>query len=163
MSSDIFSIQALENISKSLKEWKKQLSRGLEDFESKEGESFKIDGVDVQWHIQFGGYITQQYTAKTVGGKQQPVKAYEKIIKKIPSTVRKHLLELNKREIINPKIGEITNLHSLVPLSQNSSVPIFALKSEHGVVGAHFNKVKEFEQTLDNIANNLIDNINALS
>lgn len=163
MSSDIFSIQALENISKSLNEWEKQLTRGLEDFKSKEGEPFTIDEAEVQWHIQFAGYITQQYTAKTVGGKQQPVKAYERIIKKIPSTVRKHLLELNKKEIVNPKIGEITNLHSLVPLSQNSSVPIFALKAEHGVVGAHFNKVKEFEQTLEYIATNLIANINALS
>jgi cellulose biosynthesis protein BcsQ len=163
MSSDIFSIQALENISKSLKEWKKQLTRGLEDFKEKEGEPFTIDNAEVRWHIQFAGYITQQYTAKTVGGKQQPVKAYEKIIKKIPYTIKKYLMELNAKEMISPKIGEITNLHSLVPLSQNSSVPIFALKSEHGVVGAHFNKVKEFEQTLSIISKNLVKNLKVLS
>lgn len=163
MSSDIFSIQALENIAKSLTEWKKQLSRGLQDFKDKEGEPFLIDEEIVSWHIQFAGYITQQYTAKTVGGKKQPVKAYEKIIKKIPSTVRKYLMGLNSAELNSPKLGEITNLHSLVPLSQNSSVPIFALKSEHGVVGAHFNKVKEFERTLDIISNSLLSNINVLS
>lgn len=163
MSSDIFSIQALENIAKSLKEWKKQLTRGLLDFKEKEGEAFLIDNVEVSWHIQFAGYITQQYTAKTVGGKKQPVKAYEKIIKKIPSTVKKYLMELNSAELIKPKIGEITNLHSLVPLSQNSSVPIFALKAEHGVVGAHFNKVKEFEETLEEITINLLDNLDSLS
>jgi cellulose biosynthesis protein BcsQ len=162
MSSDIFSIQALENISKSLKEWKKQLSRGLEDFKDKEGEPFTIDNEEVTWHIQFAGYITQQYTAKTVGGKKQPVKAYERIIKKIPATVKRHLNSLNKAEISTPKIGEITNLHSLVPLSQNSSVPIFALKAEHGVVGAHFNKVKEFENTLLDISDNLLNNLNEL-
>lgn len=163
MSSDIFSIQALENISKSLKEWEKQLTRGLEDFKEREGEPFTIDNEEVFWHIQFAGYITQQYTAKTVGGKLQPVKAYEKIIKKIPQTIKRHLMELNKKEMVNSKIGEITNLHSLVPLSQNSSVPIFALKAEHGVVGAHFNKIKEFEQTLEDISKNLMDNLNALS
>lgn len=163
MSSDIFSNQALENISKSLREWRKQLSRGLEDFKDKEGEPFVIDGKEVTWHIQFAGYITQQYTAKTVGGKKQPVKAYEQIIKKIPSTVKKHLLILNNNDIPHPKIGEITNLHSLVPLSQNSSTPIFALKAEHGVVGAHFNKVKEFEQTLKIIVDNLLDNLKELS
>ncbi|MDT0643962.1 AAA family ATPase [Zunongwangia sp. F363] len=163
MSSDIFSIQAIENIAKSLKEWKKQLSRGLNDFKEREGEPFLIDEKEVQWHIQFGGYITQQYTAKTVGGKKQPVKAYEKIIKKIPGTVKKHLMELNKDDLNTPKLGEITNLHSLVPLSQNSSVPIFALKAEHGVVGAHFNKVKEFEKTLKTISDNLITNLNYLS
>ncbi len=163
MSSDIFSIQALENIAKSLNEWKKQLTRGLEDFQDKEGEAFLIDNVAVSWHIQFAGYVTQQYTAKTVGGKKQPVKAYEKIIKKIPSTVKKHLMALNSSELTSPKIGEITNLHSLVPLSQNSSVPIFSLKAEHGVVGAHFNKVREFEETLETITNNLITNLNTLS
>jgi len=163
MSSDIFSIQALENIAKSLKEWNKQLTRGLGDFKDKEGEPFYIDNVEVKWHIQFAGYITQQYTAKTVGGKQQPVKAYERIIKKIPATIRKYLLELNYADIVYPKIGEITNLHSLVPLSQNSSVPIFALKAEHGVVGAHFNKVKEYEHTLEGITKHLIENLNALS
>lgn len=162
MSSDIFSIQALENISKSLKEWNKQLSRGLEDFNEKEGEPFTIDNEEVTWHIQFAGYITQQYTAKTVGGKKQPVKAYERIIKKIPTTVKRHLNSLNKTELTAPKIGEITNLHSLVPLSQNSSVPIFGLKAEHGVVGAHFNKVKEFESTLKIIADKLLKNLNEL-
>lgn len=163
MSSDIFSIQALENIAKSLEEWKKQLTRGLEDFKEKEGVAFLIDEEEVSWHIQFAGYITQQYTAKTVGGKKQPVKAYERIIKKIPLTVKKYLMELNSAELTKPKIGEITNLHSLVPLSQNSSVPIFALKAEHGVVGAHFNKVKEFEETLEEITANLLENLNILS
>lgn len=163
MSSDIFSLQALENISKSLKEWNSQLSRGLSDYKAKEGEPFVIDEEEAEWHLKFGGYITQQYTAKTVEGKKQPVNAYEKIIKKIPVTVKKHLLSINTIDIPNPQIGEITNLHSLVPLSQNSSVPIFNLKSEHGVVGAHFNKVKEYEATLSSLSTNLISNLTALS
>ncbi|MEJ7829597.1 MAG: AAA family ATPase [Segetibacter sp.] len=163
MSSDIFSLQALENISKSLVEWSAQLSRGLVDYEDKEGESFKVNDEDIRWHLKFGGYITQQYTAKTVDGKKQPVSAYEKIIKKIPSTIKKHLLTINEKDIPNPQLGEITNLHSLVPLSQNSSVPIFNLKSEDGVVGAHFNKVKEYESTLKGITQNLIQNLNFLS
>lgn len=162
MSSDIFSLQALENISKSLKDWELQLTRGLADFKLRERESFKINGQEASWHLQFGGYITQQYTAKTVNGKKQPVNAYEKIIKKIPSTIKKHLLTLNNSEISYPQIGEITNLHSLVPLSQNSSVPIFNLKSEHGVVGAHFNKVKEYEETLSQMATKLIKNLNQI-
>jgi len=163
MSSDIFSLQALENISKSLKEWNSQLTRGLSDYKIREGEAFTIDSREISWQLKFGGYITQQYTAKTVDGKKQPVNAYEKIIKKIPSTIKKHLLSINSVEISKPLIGEITNLHSLVPLSQNSSAPIFNLKAEHGVVGAHFNKVKEYENTLAEISKNLINNLNELS
>jgi cellulose biosynthesis protein BcsQ len=66
MSSDIFSLQALENISKSLIEWKKQLDRGLEDYKMRELEDFKINNNPISWNLQFAGYITQQYTAKTV-------------------------------------------------------------------------------------------------
>jgi cellulose biosynthesis protein BcsQ len=163
MSSDIFSLQALKNISKSLKEWNSELSRGLSDFETKENEAFMIGGNPVSWHLKFAGYITQQYTAKTVAGKKQPVNAYERIIKRIPKTVEDHLQSLNDVLIPNPCIGEITNLHSLVPLSQSNSAPIFNLKSEHGVVGAHFNKVREFEQTLSIISSNLLANLKVLS
>lgn len=163
MSSDIFSLQALNNISKSLTEWKHQLSRGLNDYYQKEGEEFKIGNVVIKWHIQFAGYVTQQYTAKTVEGKKQPVNAYERIIKKIPAAIKNELLSLNSNVIKDPKIGEITNLHSLVPLSQNNSVPIFNLKAEHGVVGAHFNKVREFEKTLEMLTKNLMKNLDQLS
>ncbi|WP_087137444.1 ParA family protein [Elizabethkingia meningoseptica] len=159
MSSDIFSLQALENISKSLAEWKKQLNRGLEDYKFREQEEFKINNSPISWNLQFAGYITQQYTAKTVNGVKRPVTAYEKIIKKIPSAIQKHLISHNLISLKFAKLGEITNLNSLIPLSQSSSVPIFDLKSENGVVGAHFNKVKEYDQTLKQITSNLMQNI----
>lgn len=163
MSSDIFSLQAIENIAISIKEWNEQLTRGLADYEQKESEPFMINNANVVWNLKFAGYITQQYTAKTVNGKMQPVNAYEKIIKKIPHTIEKYFHALNAVDLDYERIGEITNLHSLVPLSQNSSVPIFDLKGSNGVVGAHFNKVKEFEATLAGLADNLISNIDKLS
>jgi len=159
MSSDIFSLQALENISKSLTEWKKQLDRGLEDYKIRELEEFKINNNPISWNLQFAGYITQQYTAKTVNGVKRPVNAYEKIIKKIPSAIQKYLIANNSIQLKVTQLGEITNLNSLIPLSQSSSVPIFNLKSENGVVGAHFNKVKEFDNTLFDIITNLTLNI----
>ncbi|WP_312422404.1 ParA family protein [Epilithonimonas sp.] len=159
MSSDIFSLQALENISISLNEWKKQLHRGLEDYLEKENEDFKINNDKISWNLQFAGYITQQYTAKTVAGIKRPVNAYEKIIKKIPITVQKYLVANNSIKLEKIKLGEIPNLDSLIPLSQSSNVPIFELKSEHGVVGAHLNKVKEYDITLQEITSNLLINI----
>lgn len=159
MASDIFSLQALENISKSLNEWKNQLNRGLNDYRDKEKEEFTINKLPVIWNLQFAGYITQQYTAKTVNGKKQPVNAYERIIKKIPSAIQKHLVHNNSLSLKVNKLGEITNLNSLIPLSQNSSVPIFMLKSENGVVGAHFNKVKEYDTTINDIVSNLQSNV----
>lgn len=159
MSSDIFSLQALENISISLTEWQKQLERGLEDYYLKEDEDFTINGNKVVWDLQFAGYITQQYTAKTVSGVKRPVNAYERIIKKIPTAIKKYLISNNEIILQKEKLGEIPNLNSLIPLSQSNNVPIFELKSEHGVVGAHFNKVKEYDKTLEDIIDNLLLNI----
>lgn len=159
MSSDIFSLQALENISISLSEWKKQLQRGLEDYFDKANEDFTINDKKISWDLQFVGYITQQYTAKTVFGIKRPVNAYEKIIKKIPNAINKYLITNNTIQLRKNKLGEIPNLNSLIPLSQSSNVPIFDLKSEHGVVGAHFNKVKEYDSTLKEITDNLLLNI----
>ncbi|MFP3593876.1 ParA family protein [Chryseobacterium sp. SIMBA_038] len=159
MSSDIFSLQALENISKSLNEWKFQLERGLEDYKAKEKEDFEINNKIIKWNLQFAGYITQQYTAKTINGKKQPVNAYEKIIRRIPSAIQKHLVANNIIQLRSNKLGEVPNLNSLIPLSQSSSAPIFNLKSENGVVGAHFNKVKEYDNTIKSIVSNLQLNI----
>ncbi len=160
MSSDIFSLRAIENISLSLKEWKEGLDQGLAEYERKEEESYKIAESEVSWQLQFIGYVTQQYTAKKVNGKKIPVNAYEKIIKKIPTTIKKELYNFNKNQHNTAfKLGEIPSLHSLVPLSQNANTPIFCLQAKDGVVGAHFNKVREYETIIKDISENLLTNL----
>ncbi|MBB1139296.1 MULTISPECIES: ParA family protein [Myroides] len=161
MSSDIFSLRAIENISKSMSDWKGQLQRGLSDYCDKEDELFILNNNEVKWNLEFIGYIAQQYTAKTNDGVKRPVNAYEKIIKKIPTVIEKHLVADNSK-IEHIKLGEIPNLNSLVPLSQSSNTPIFILKSEHGVVGAHFNKVREYEDIISSIVVKLEENITLL-
>jgi hypothetical protein len=61
------------------------------------------------------------------------------------------------------KLGEIPNLHSIVPLSQTAKAPIFDLKGKDGVVGAHFAKVGDAESIYNDIANHLIENIKSLA
>lgn len=160
MSSDIFSLRAIENISLALKEWREGLEGGLAEYNKKEREDFQISDNDVTWKLQFVGYVTQQYTAKTVDGKKIPVNAYEKIIKKIPTTIKKELSSFNNNSgSLVMKLGEIPSLHSLVPLSQNANTPIFCLQAKDGVVGAHFNKVRDYETVIKGIANHLLSNL----
>jgi cellulose biosynthesis protein BcsQ len=160
MSSDIFSLRAIENISLALKEWKEGLEAGLLEYNRKEKEDFDINNKEVKWKLQFVGYVTQQYTAKTVDGKKIPVNAYERIIKKIPNTIKKELSSFNSSILPSDyKLGEIPSLHSLVPLSQNASVPIFNLQAKDGVVGAHFNKVREYEDVIRKICERFENNI----
>ena len=161
MSSDIFSLKAIDNISESLKEWKKNLERGLDDYKSNEGYSFMLNNNEIICGLRFIGYVNQQYTAKKIDGNKRPVKAYDKIIKKMPAVINTKLhpfyIGLDANNLL---IGEIPTLNSLIPLSQSANKPIFMLQGVDGVVGAHFKKVSEFEGVIKQIANNVLENIN---
>lgn len=165
MSSDIFSLKALENIDVTLKNWTKLFEEGLQKYKKSEGEDFKIRSKIIKSQLKFIGYVTQQYTAKTKDNKRQAVKAFDKIIKEIPSNIQKHLVPINGTvgKNLNYELGEIKTLHSLIPLSQNANAPIFELKADDGIVGAHFAKVKDFEVTIKEIAGNLLSNLKKIS
>lgn len=165
MSSDIFSLRGLQNIHLAIASWKRSLERGLSVFEEDNGHSFSIneDEEGESVNIKFLGYITQQYTAKTVDGKKQPVSAYEKIIRRIGPSVKKHLVDgFNGGIDLDYKLGEIPYFQSVVPMSQSASKPIFGLKSADGVVGAHFDKVKQFHDVISSIAENIEVNLEGI-
>ena len=161
MSSDIFSVMAISNISLSLTKWKHGLEKGLGDYATKENEVYTLSGAPVSWGLQFAGYVTQQYTAKRVRGVRQPVTAYERIIKKAPMLIQKELVEPFPSSSAEVKyhLGDVPNLHSVVPLSQTAHAPIFSLKASDGVVGAHFAKVKSTETLFQVIAQQLLVNL----
>jgi cellulose biosynthesis protein BcsQ len=161
MSSDIFSLMAIKNLSLSLVKWKRALTKGLADYETEEGEKYTLDGHLVKWKLSFAGYVTQQYTAKTSQGLRRPVKAYEKILKQVPRLIKKELIEKfsDFASGVNYKLGEIPNLHSIVPMSQTAHAPIFELKAKDGVVGAHFTKVSEAGEIYREIAETLLGNL----
>lgn len=164
MSSDIFSLKAVDNIKTSLKTWGDNFKKGLKEYEENEKEPFRISGKIINFKLTFIGYITQQYLTKTKDGQKRAVNAYEKIIKQIPVSIFNHLAPPNSiLNIDDLKLGEIPNLHSLVPLSQTANAPIFKLTADDGVVGAHFSKVKEYGEVIENIKNKLVTNIEKLS
>lgn len=164
MASDIFSLRAIDNIQQSLKSWGESFQKGLNQYQEVEHESFKINQSEIQFNLNFLGYITQQYLTKTRDGKKVAVNAYERIIKQIPHAIISNLVPVNPK--INEsefRLGEIPNLHSLVPLSQSANSPIFQLTAEDGVVGAHFSKVKEYKEVIQNIASSIVKNIETLA
>lgn len=160
MSSDIFSIKAIENISESLHEWKDEFNRCIEEYKRKEKIDYRLNNSTVTFDLHFLGYVNQQYTFKRVQGEARPVKAYDNIIRRIPQKITSKLAEFTSPILgANLEIGEIPNLHSLIPLSQAANKPIFLLQGKDGVVGAHFKKVSEFEQVIKNICESFINNI----
>ncbi len=155
---DIFTLQAIKNISAALRDWRKRLDIGLSNLDIEDDEVAKnYEG----WRLKFGGYVTQQYTfRRDAKGQKQAVKAYERILKKLPQVIGVNLLK--DYEGLDPSIaksyelGSIPYFHSLVPLSQTANKPIFELKGVDGVVGAHFAKVSEFEEVISEVAENLM-------
>lgn len=164
MSSDIFSLKAVDNIRASLKNWGDSFGKGLGEYEANEQEPFQIDDAEVDFRLKFIGYITQQYIAKTKNGRKVAVSAYEKIIKQIPKAIISNLASPgDDHEDVEYKLGEIPTLYSLVPLSQTARAPIFRLTADDGVVGAHFSKVREYQQVITKIADKVLLNIEQLS
>lgn len=162
LSTDIFSLKALENISLSLIKWKKQYENAI-------GQVDDINEIGInnlEWKLKFLGYVTQQYTAKRdVEGKPRAVRAFDHIIKKVPSAINDQIvnkLQSNADKNIDYVLGTIPTLHSLIPLSQTSRRPIFSLRAADGVVGAHFAKVADYEQTISSIVGRMLENVEAL-
>ena len=163
MSTDIFSIRAIDNISLSLATWRKKLERALDDIADSIGD---LEISNPHWRLQFLGYFTQQYTFKTIRGKKQPVNAFDKIAKRIPAQVDRKLVTQftnSPRPKTSFDLGSVPTLHSLIPLSQTGHTPIFALKAADGVVGAHFSKVREYGEIIREIATRFQKQLEALS
>lgn len=161
MSSDIFSLRAIENISHSLSTWCNHFNERLSMYEEQRGARFSINGVEVKATARFIGYVTQQYKAKTENGEKRPVKAYDEIISQIPDKI-KHLLSgyyplgMTDAEL---RVGEVPNFNSLVPMSQSSHKAIFLMDNKDGVVGSQFSKVDEYEELMKGLIEHLEINI----
>ncbi|MGO0063850.1 ParA family protein [Brevibacillus fluminis] len=161
MSLDIFSLLALENIGQTMDAWRRRFSQGIENNLDPDA----IEGLRKEFNIKFVGYVTQQYTAKTVDGVRRPVKAFDQILDSLPIVLKQELIDKVNGDIkgIQYELGSIPNLHSLIPISQSAHKPIFDLEYKDGVVGAHFSKVEEFNQIIHEISIHLLRNMEEMS
>ncbi|MDG5496654.1 AAA family ATPase [Niveispirillum sp. BGYR6] len=154
MSIDIFSLRAFGNIQKWIDEWKRDWDISIKNVQQKS----KVPTLKYG-PAEFIGYVTQQYLAKRdANGESRGVKAYEEIRKMIDSVILECGLG---QSIIDQKyeIGTVPNLFSLAPMSQSNNKPIFDLKANDGVVGAHFAKVKDAEEIFKNVTLQLFERI----
>lgn len=163
MSTDVFSLKAVENIGLSLVKWGDNIGEALKRYNvENDGENYAIGDCPLQVSPVFVGYVSQQYNAKTRGGIKQPVKAYDKLIQRMPEIIESNLKNFYRQDEGSPmiNIGTVPTLNSLIPLSQIASKPIFRLTGNDGVVGAHFKKVQDSKTVFDEIVTNIINTIN---
>lgn len=162
MSSDIFSLKAIENIGHSLQIWQTKINTVLESIkEDNEGEEYVVGGEILKISPRFLGYVSQQYNTKTNAGVKRPVKAYDRIIQKMPEKIETFLADFCIKSPTMPElcIGSIPTMNSLIPLSQMASKPIYKLTGSDGVVGAHFKKVQDSKVVFESIVDKLLNSI----
>jgi cellulose biosynthesis protein BcsQ len=156
MSIDIFSLRAFENISQWRNEWWDEWTIGISNLRGQRPMPDLPYG-----RAKFLGYVTQQYLAKRdASGSRRGVRAYEDIRIKIDDVITQCGLdsEITQEQY---EIGTVPNLFSLVPMAQSSNKPVFELKSNDGVVGAHFAKVNDAAEIFKAVTEELLERLNA--
>ena len=83
-----------------------------------------------------------------------PDKIQSNLVKKINTHTEKP---------ITYELGSIPNFYSLIPMSQSAHKPVFLLTNSDGVVGAHYQKIKEYSGIIQGLVSVMCNNVEALS
>jgi len=151
VASDLFSIQGIKNLGKTLNTWKRQWNQRKE---------MQPDNLTVsipENNFQPAGYIVMQYSAK----ESKPVKSYLKWANRIPKVYGEFVLSINSTNNINIEedsdcIGLLKHFRSLAPMSMEAHKPIFLLKPADGAIGAHVYAVQQSYSEFERLTNRIL-------
>ena len=157
LSPDLFSLQGLRNLGPTLREWRKEWHKRLQEWR----ELQKVEPVQnlqlPEGRMEPMGYIVLQHAVRM----DRPVKAYDRWIARIPTEYRNAVLnkpgESNIAVINDPDhLALLKHYRSLMPLAQEAHKPIFHLRPADGAIGAHTQAVqsayRDFKQLAEEIA-----------
>ena len=154
VSVDLFSLKGVENLGEKLviwnREWK-QLNESL-------GEEI---GIDIpQGQPIFLGYVVQQHNIRK-NSKEGITQGWEIFMKQLEPTVKENIVDklLPLGQVIQRKeykLGNIPNLHSLIPYALDARKPVFDCTSRDGLNGAHITRARESRAYFDGIIKEII-------
>ncbi len=147
---DLFSVQGMSNVGKTLKEWriewKDRLARNPEP-------SLLLP----QGSMKPAGYVVSQHGIK----ESRLVQAYFRWAKKIPSIYESAILgiEATNVEVENDSncLALLKHYRSLVPMAMEVNKPIFFLKPADGAIGAHQEAVRNAYNDFEQLTNKIIE------
>lgn len=159
---DIFSLLGIQNIASWLKGWKRQYDRSIVHATEDRPNIVTDYPLVIQSNdkFRFAGYSVQQYVTRSFKEGKRPVKAYDRILKEIPSTVEKELKFLQPVNLQpnDLELGHIPFLYSLVPLAQAQRVPIHGLRESGKLIGNQFKQVESYYELMKIFCDKLIRN-----
>ena len=132
LGADLFSLQGLRNLGPTLRNWRRDWRKRLENWPSPK---FPLpDGK-----MKPVGYIVQQHGVRL----NRPVKAYDKWVNRMPKEYARMLLERKRGPFAATPaedehcLATIRHYRSLVPMAQEHRKPVFQLTSADGAIGGH--------------------------
>lgn len=129
---DLFSLQGLDNLGPSLREWRKGWKKRLEELPT--DESIATPSGE----MRPAGYVVMQHGIRD----SRPVKAYQRWLDKIPQTYRESVLGEDAASYISVAddpymLALLKHYRSLMPMAMEANKPIFFLRSADGAIGSH--------------------------
>ena len=138
LGADLFSLQGLRNLGPTLRRWKAEWSKRLDNWEDSDF-SLPKGGMEPV------GYIVQQHGVRLA----RPIKAYDKWVNRMPEAYARHLLGQQQGPFADkPRndphcLATLKHYRSLVPMAQEAHKPVFHLTNADGAIGGHAAAVLE--------------------
>jgi chromosome partitioning protein len=150
LAADLFSLQGLRNLGPTLRRWRSDWSKRLDNWTSP---SFQLP----EGKMAPVGYIVQQHSERL----SRPVKAYDRWAARIPSVYRESVLldKTNPPSMSNDPLclARLKHYRSLVPMAQEARKPIFQLTAADGAIGSHSYGVQEARKDFNSLAQSILD------
>jgi cellulose biosynthesis protein BcsQ len=138
LGADLFSLQGLRNLGPTLRRWRAEWGKRLENWTEPEFSLPEGRMVPV-------GYVVQQHGVRL----SRPVKAYDRWVSRIPGEYRRSILgeEAGASDLGTAQdehcLATLKHYRSLIPMGQEARKPIFELTVADGALGSHALAVKD--------------------
>lgn len=153
MSPDLFSIRGTKNLGTKLSVWRREWNQC---------NSAAIGNIELpQGKPIFLGYVMQQHNIRR--NAEGMTQGWSIFGNQVESSVRENIISiLSPLDQVhdwgnnNWNLGQIPNLHSLIPYSLEAKKPVFDCTSRDGLNGAHITRARESAQYFEPIVNKLL-------
>lgn len=149
---DLFSVQGLQNLGPTLRQWRKEWQERLA---KNPAEDLALPVGDMRPR----GYVLLQHGVRL----GQPIKAYQRWMSKIPSVYRSSVLGVDESAPTiagDPHcLAQLKHYRSLMPLSQEAHKPVFDLKPADGAFGGHQAAVGESRRDFAALADRILHEV----
>jgi cellulose biosynthesis protein BcsQ len=131
LGADLFSLQGLRNLGPTLRSWRSQWKKRVDNWEQPTISLPKGSMLPI-------GYLAQQHGVRL----SRPIQAYDRWLNKMPLEYRRSVLGQMVDEApsvaTDPEcLALLKHFHSLAPMAMEARRPLFLLKSADGAIGAH--------------------------